>query len=234
MKLEDVEVSYRDKLAWEKDLIGVYLSGHPFYQAAKELKSSTTAFCGEINADLVGQTVTVAGQVVSIRQGLTKSRQPFVSAVLEDLDGSVEVTCWSNVYQQTQELWIEGNILLIQGKVRARNDGAQLICDQARQYEPGKEKPPEPPPKPQPKRLRLLLSIVQTENEQEDLERLTSTVEALKSHPGEDEVSLTIISDSERIRLDLPNVAVSYSPELHQRLAELVGEKNLRLESLPS
>ncbi len=234
MKLEEVEVSYRDKLAWEKDLIGVYLSGHPFYQAAKELKSSTTAFCGEINADMVGQTVTVAGQVVSIRQGLTKSRQPFVSAVLEDLDGSVEVTCWSNVYQQTQELWIEGNILLIQGKVRARNDGAQLICDQARQYEPGKEKPPEPPPKPQPRRLRLLLSIAQTENEQEDLERLTGTVETLKSHPGEDEVSLTIISDSERIRLDLPNVAVAYSPELHQRLAELVGEKNLRLESLPS
>ncbi len=59
-------------------------------------------------------------------------------------------------------------------------------------------------------------------------------METLKSHPGEDEVSLTIISDSERIRLDLPNVAVSYSPELHQRLAELVGEKNLRLESLPS
>ena len=234
MKLEDVEVSYRDKLAWEKDLIGVYLSGHPFFQAARELKSSTTAFCGEINAEMVGQTVTVAGQVVSVRQGLTKSRQPFVSAVLEDLDGSVEVTCWSNVYQQTQELWIEGNILLIQGKVRARNDGAQLICDQARQYEPGKERPPEPPPKPQPKRLRLLLSIVQTENEQEDLERLTSTVETLKSHPGEDEVSLTIISDSERIRLDLPNVAVSYSPELHQRLAELVGERNLMLESLPS
>jgi len=49
-------------------LIGVYLSGHPFYQAARELKSSTTAFCGEINADMVGQTVTVAGQVVSVRQ----------------------------------------------------------------------------------------------------------------------------------------------------------------------
>jgi len=230
IQLENVEVSYRDKLAWEKELIGVYLSGHPFYQAARELKSSTTAFCGEINADMVGQTVTVAGQVVSVRQGLTKSRQPFVSASLEDLDGSVEVTCWSSVYQQTQELWIEGNILLIQGKVRARNDGAQLICDQVRQYEPGKEKPP---PEPQPQRHRLLVTIAQTDKEQEDLKRLTRTVETLKSYPGKDEVTLTIISSTERVRLDLPNVTISYSPELHQRLAELVGEKNLRLESLP-
>jgi DNA polymerase-3 subunit alpha len=235
MKLDDVEVSYRDKLAWEKDLIGVYLSGHPFYQAARELKSSTTAFCGEINADMVGQTVTVAGQVVSVRQGLTKTRQPFVSATLEDLDGSVEVTCWSNVYQQTQELWIEGNILLIQGKVRARNDGAQLICDQVRQYEPGKEKPPPAPIRePQARRRRLLITLAQTENEQEDVKRLTSTMETLKISPGEDEVSLAVVSSTERVRLDLPNVAVSYSPELHQRLAELVGEKNLRLESLPS
>jgi DNA polymerase-3 subunit alpha len=231
IQLENVEVSYRDRLAWEKELIGVYLSGHPFYQAARELKSSTTAFCGEINADMVGQTVTVAGQVVSARQGLTKSRQPFVSATLEDLDGSVEVTCWSSVYQQTQDLWIEGNILLIQGKVRARNDGAQLICDQVRQYEPGKEKPP---PEPQAKRHRLLIAIVQTDNEQEDLKRLIHIVETLKSHPGEDEVSLTIISNSEKVRMDLPNVTISCSPDLQSRLAELVGEKNLRLESLPS
>ena len=56
----------------------------------------------------------------------------------------------------------------------------------------------------------------------------------LKSYPGEDEVSLTVISSSERIRLDLPNVAVSYSPELRQGLAELLGEKNLRMERLPS
>jgi len=47
-------------------------------------------------------------------------------------------------------------------------------------------------------------------------------------------VTLTVVSSTERVRLDLPNVTVTYGPELHQRLAELVGEKDLRLESLPS
>jgi len=78
------------------------------------------------------------------------------------------------------------------------------------------------------------VTIAQTEDEQEDLKRLTHTVETLNSHPGEDEVSLTIVSNSEKVRMDLPNVTISYSPDLQRRLAELVGEKNLRLESLPS
>ncbi len=236
MRIEEVEVSYRDKLAWEKDLIGVYLSGHPFFQAARELKSSTTAFCGEINAEMAGQTAIVAGQVVSVRPGVTRSRQPFISATLEDLDGSVEVTCWSQVYHQTQDLWIEGNILLVQGKVRARNDGAQLVCDQVRQYEPGREKPPEPPAAPRPRHERHLLhlSMAQTDNWREDVDRLDALVEMLRSYPGEDEVSLTVVSDGERIRLDLPSIAVCCGPELRQRLAELLGERNLRVERLPS
>jgi hypothetical protein len=78
------------------------------------------------------------------------------------------------------------------------------------------------------------VTIAQTDNEQEDLKLLTRTLETLKSHPGKDEVTLTIISSTERVRLDLPDVTISYSPELRQRLAELIGEKDLRLESLPS
>jgi hypothetical protein len=109
-----------------------------------------------------------------------------------------------------------------------------LICDQARQYEPGKEKPPEPPPKPQPRRHRLLLSIAQTGNEQEDVKRINITAETLKSYPGDDDVLLTILSDGLRIGLDWSKVAVNYCQRLHQRLAELVGEENLKVESLPS
>ncbi len=76
--------------------------------------------------------------------------------------------------------------------------------------------------------------MAQTENWREDVERLNGLVEMLKSYPGEDEVSLTVFSSGERIRLDLPNIAVSCSPELRQGLAELLGEKNLRMERLPS
>ena len=96
--------------------------------------------------------------------------------------------------------------------------------------------PAEPPAAPRPRHERHLLhlSMAQTDNWREDVDRLDALVEMLRSYPGEDEVSLTVVSDGERIRLDLPSIAVCCGPELRQRLAELLGERNLRVERLPS
>ena len=57
--------------------------------------------------------------------------------MLEDLEGAVEVTAWSQVYTATQDLWQEGNILLVRGKVRSRGDRVTVVCDSVEQYIPG-------------------------------------------------------------------------------------------------
>ena len=77
---------------------------------------------------MVGQTVAVAGIVTSARELLTRKGRPFVSAVIEDLDGSVEVTAWSEVYEPTRQLWVESTILLVEGRVSQRQDRVQLDC----------------------------------------------------------------------------------------------------------
>jgi len=86
-------------------------------------------------AKLAGQTVVVAGMVASVRHLFTRDRQPFVSAILEDIDGRVEVIVWPKVYASTRDLWQEGNLLLVGGKARLRDD-RQLNCDYARRYQP--------------------------------------------------------------------------------------------------
>ena len=63
-----------------------------------------------------------------------------MKATLEDLDGSIEVMVWSDVYSGTTELWEEGNIVLVEGKVGVRDDGIQLSCKKVSRYEPGKQK----------------------------------------------------------------------------------------------
>ncbi|GAG93391.1 unnamed protein product, partial [marine sediment metagenome] len=62
--------------------------------------------------------------------------RPFVSAVLEDLDGRIETMVWPKLYSDTRDLWQEGNILLVEGKVRLRDDRVQLNCDHVRRYQP--------------------------------------------------------------------------------------------------
>ena len=226
-----VECSLREKLTWEKDLLGVYLSEHPFNQAARQLAASTTAFCGQIDSEMAGQTVTVAGVLAAPRVGQTKARKPFVTATLEDLVGGVDITCWPEVYERTAELWVEGNILLVQGRVRVRQDSVQLICDQVREYEPGAvESRVADPVNPPARRGKLNVTLVETESPPEDLARLQRTIEVLKSFPGADPVVLNISNGAGKVCMEIPGVAVCYCPELRLQLAGTLGEAAVMFE----
>ena len=78
----------------------------------------------------------MAGMVASVHYLFTRERKPFASLVLEDLDGAVEVIVWPRVYTETKDLWQEGSILLVEGKVRIKDDRVQLNCERARPYQP--------------------------------------------------------------------------------------------------
>ncbi len=248
LDLAAADISVRDKLTWEKELMGVYLSEHPFSSFAGKTGSETT-LCGRIDAELVGQTVVVAGMVALVYNLFTRDRQPFVSTVLEDLDGSIEVIVWPKVYANTKDLWQEGNILLVEGRVRLRDDRVQINCDRARCYQPeaaqGEEavtpQPGEPPvveettaPEAPAESHRLIISIIQTSDENSDIAYLNKLINILRDFPGQDEVSLRVTNEDKVFNLKLPNLTINYCPELHQRLVELVGEDGLRVESTDS
>ncbi len=231
IELEEVDLPQKEKLSWEKEVLGVYLSEHPFSQAVRHLASNTTALCGQIDTEMVGQIVTVAGVVSSARHGSTRNGRPFVAAVLEDLVGSIEVSCWAERYEQTKELWVEGNMLLVRGRVRARQEEVQLVCEQVDQYGPEEVGQVEPVPQtPEVRKSKLVITIAQTENEEEDLERLHRLLDIVRRYPGEDEVLLTIATDEGLVNLEMPNVATSYCPELHQQLTDLLGQQGLMVQ----
>ena len=208
LDLQPAEIPMKEKLAGERELIGVYLSEHPFTAFAAKVASENTILCGHIDAELVGEVIVVAGMVASVRQSFTKDRRPFASVVLEDLDGRVEVMVWPNVYATTKELWEEGNILLVEGKVRLRDDRVQLSCETARRYQP--EAAPreeavvaeEPPPQAR----RLVISINQTADKESDAAYLHKLIEALRSFPGDDEVNLCVTNGERVFNLRLSNI----------------------------
>ena len=227
LELPDIDVPTDEKLAWEKELLGVYLSEHPFAHAAGRLKGHTDTFLGQIDEEMVGESVIVAGVVVGVRQLFTRDRRPFVSATLEDLDGSIEVTVWPEVYGRTRELWSEGSILLVQGRVKARGDQVQLTCEMANQYEPeGIDLPEELPLR----ERNLLVKIAQTASEGEDVARLQQVFELLGRYKGGDTVRLAIIESDGVVNLELPELTTGYCPELHQQLENLVGEDGVEVD----
>ncbi len=244
LALDTAEVTAREKSVWEKELLGVSLSKPLF--SAKNLGSGTT-LCGEIDAEMDGQAVVVAGEVAGTIPLFTREHKPFIKATLEDISGQVEVTVWPKIYESTRDLWQEGNILQIEGKVRLRDERVQLSCDRVQPYRSEKV-PAEPAVMVEPEliptatqektvavataRYRLVISLSQTGDEDGDVARLHRVIEILKDFSGEDEVNLCVNSAGEVVNLKLTNVTTDYCPELHQRLAALVGEEGVRVEGV--
>jgi DNA polymerase-3 subunit alpha len=259
LELSETEVTIKDKLAWEKELMGVYLSEHPFSAFADKIAAENTVLCGQVDAEMAGQTVLVAGMVASVVHLMTKQQKSFVKATLEDLDGSIEVMVWSDVYSGTTELWEEGNIVLVEGKVGVRDDSVQLSCKKVSRYEPGKqktEKTPAPPAKPQngyinetkavanghvykpeekpapKKRYKLIITIQDSGDSEKDANCLRLVVYTMKEFPGQDEVSLRIPNEGKIVKLKIANLNTDYTPELRHRITELVGEEGLKVEAM--
>ncbi len=130
LELVDAEVSKAEMLSWERELLGVYVSEHPFTSAAVTIAKHTSALVSEITAELDGREVVIAGMVNAIRQLTTKAGKTFVAVTIEDLSGSAEVTVWPDLYDPTREIWQPGNILLMLVRVRERNDRLQAGVQQ--------------------------------------------------------------------------------------------------------
>ena len=145
LSLEESHALPREKLAWEKELLGVSLSENPMSSIAFAQGTQAIVTRSEIDESLVGKTVTLVGQVSSIQQRMTKAQRPFLIALVELMDGSIEVAVWPDAYEGSRDLWTEGTFVWVVGKVRQRNDELSIACDEAREYElPGEAEVPAP------------------------------------------------------------------------------------------
>jgi DNA polymerase-3 subunit alpha len=155
---------------------------------------------------------------------------------------------WPKLYSDTRDLWQEGNILLVEGKVKLRNDLVQLNCDHVRRYQPEVAQDEEvvtPQPTKAPvvaeevtadtapaESRRLVISISQTSDKDADITYLHKLVDTLEEFAGQDVVSLRVANEEKIINLELSNMHTGYCPELHQRLVELVGEDGISVEPI--
>ncbi|MEO6196862.1 MAG: DNA polymerase III subunit alpha [Dehalococcoidia bacterium] len=119
------------KLGWEKELLGIYLSEHPFARAAESLGSVLTCSIVELNRELAGRDVIIGGLVTNTRTLTTKDGRAFIAAEIEDLTGSIEVTVWPETYEQTRELWTKASIVVATVRLRENNDRLQAAVQKA-------------------------------------------------------------------------------------------------------
>ncbi len=123
------EASARERMRWEKELLGLYLSGHPMGDLIAEVNTYVNAYSGDMGEELDQQRVVVGGVVTGIRRVLTKARQTMAVATLEDLQGSLDVVVFPKVFEETGPTWVEDAILLVAGRVDHKGDETVLLAD---------------------------------------------------------------------------------------------------------
>ena len=124
------ETPVRERLRWEKELLGLYLSDHPMGEVAERVGQFVTAYSGDLKDEsLDGQRVVLGGIVTGIRSVITKSKSTMAVVTLEDLQGTLEVVVFPRTYEQTIGTWRDGAILLVAGRVDHRGEEASLLAD---------------------------------------------------------------------------------------------------------
>jgi DNA polymerase-3 subunit alpha len=225
--------STQERLGWEKELLGLYISKHPLDEYEAYMADKLTPI-GHINPEKEGQTVKIGGITTTVRKIVTKNNATMAFVGLEDKTGSLELVVFPRAYEIMPEIWQPDQVIQVAGKVSYKDrDGRmgtelKIMVDKAVRigYESAKayaEKHPE-------SKLEVVevagvpqfsdITIrVHSASDQVLLMRIKAL---LTRHEGDAEVFLLLEGESpKKIRLPL---RVNPTPKLLEALKGVVGE----------
>lgn len=215
-------ISQKERLNWEKELLGTYTSEHPLQQLAQD-KSRDYTSLDQMDAALKGRKVTIGGMITRTRLITTHKGDEMAFVEIEDLSGSVDVVVFPKTYQEYKEYLTEDRLVVIQGKVDVRDEKVQIIADSAEDYALAHSNQTNVPV-----RVRLVeVNLHCSGNREKDTHMLQQVYELLEQHPGSDRFCFNVISDQGRVQLEFPNVTTRWNPELETRLQATLGEQSL-------
>ena len=214
------EYSKDELLAFEKEILGVYISGHPLDDYEETWRRNITATSAQFIVDeetdaagvADGSRAVIGGLVAGKTVKTTRTNQLMAFITLEDLLGPVEVIVFPRDYEANRDLFTEDSKLFIRGRVSIGDDPVgKLVCEQVIPFDSI------------PKELWLQFPDMETYQSGE--QRLLTS---LRSSEGKDRV--VIYLQKERAKKVLPaNWNVQVTPGLLEELGRGLGEKNVKV-----
>jgi DNA polymerase-3 subunit alpha len=207
----------RDKLSWEKELLGLYLSDHPLMPLEPVLAAIRTCGIAEIESDLAGKTITIGGIISAQRRIATRAGKMMLAATIEDLTGSMEVIVFPRTYDETGSHWVDEAPVVIRGKVDYRDDVPQLLCETVQPLADMVERR-------EPKRIQV--EVPRTGNVEADIQCLEAAIKALHSYSGSDRFDLFL--GDHRVEKH-PGATTWWNAKLERALKDLLGPNRVRV-----
>src|SRR6266700_2230733 len=228
LKTNVEEISRKQLLIWEKELIGVYTSKHPLAYLSDAMKDRVTHNTGMINEEFSRQKVTLFGMIVEARRITTKKGDMMCVVKLEDMHGSISVTVFPKVYEQTTELWVEDTVVIVRGEVQIRNDEPTILCDTAELFH--SEAVEEEMNR---KQYHVWITIrVSGEDERavsDDIMRVQDVWNCIRDRAGRDHYDILVVNGEWQVLLT-PSQNTMYYEKVRPQLEEILGKDAIQAQ----
>ncbi|MFC0706360.1 DNA polymerase III subunit alpha [Cellulomonas uda] len=203
----------KQRLAFEREMLGLYVSDHPLSGLEHVLAQSADVSIATLNADEQrpdGSTVVVAGLITSLQRKMSKQGNAWAAVTIEDMEGSVEVMFFGETYVAYSTVLAEDAVVVIKGRVRRRDETMQLQAMEVTL--PDIDVAADAP---------VVVTLPVARCTQPVVERLK---EVLTTHPGVTEVHLRLTQPGRAtvMRLD-DGLRVTRNPSLFGDLKALLG-----------
>ena len=117
-------------LAFEKDMLGFYVSGHPLARYARQLKRFASTTTSSLRSHQDEEEVKIVGLIVKIKQTTTRAKQEKMAILkLEDLEGSVETLVFPRTYQKVSRYIQPSTVVLIRGILNLKEETPKIIVN---------------------------------------------------------------------------------------------------------
>ena len=125
------DASAREKIDWERQLLGFYVSGHPLDRFKNEMKQCVplSELEGEGRVTLDGKLITVGGIINHVKGMVTKKGAPMGYITLEDFTGEIEVVVFPSAWEKYRELLRNDAAILLSGRVQANERTVHILAE---------------------------------------------------------------------------------------------------------
>ncbi|MGH2582431.1 MAG: DNA polymerase III subunit alpha [Anaerolineales bacterium] len=126
---EESEPIRRERLSWERELIGLYVSDHPLSPRMKELAAVVTHFSPQLSEVVSNERVRVAGLVKSYRSFQTKQGKSMAFVTIEDPNGVIDLVLFPSIWERHAALIQYDKLIIVEGRLDSRNNEGKILVD---------------------------------------------------------------------------------------------------------
>lgn len=200
-------------LAFEKQMLGFYITGHPLASFSKTLGNYATNSTQELNQLQDGQEISIGGIINKLKAITTKRNDRMAIISLEDLHGFVEVVVFPRVFTQHLEIIQPNSTIFIKGKINLRDGEPKIIAEEIIPLSEVQKRYTN----------SILINLVTTGLEEQMLDKLKKT---LTRHPGKVPVYLGLTSpNNQQVQMEVnPEYYAEPSEQLVSEIESVLGE----------